>query len=297
MSDALDAATVDALSARFDSLLEARALWHWAGGSLNCVPSGAGVGPTWTALWACARDGADGAAGVAALLREALFEHPGDAELTGLARRWLDENRAGALDLAHMSLVGLQHADSDGRFAVALEILAEPHRAEACLSLAVAMNNRLGSDQRAALLKRCTRRSDHHVKAGADACLPVELRDACSAAVDRCWQGSGSLRDSEEMLRAIAKRWAAPFAELDVVDGYVVVDDVDGFVQRELVPFVAELTTVSQSSGSLRLRTFARRLPEAVRAALRHGEVLPYPSLEGRIGAVHDAVRATVGTL
>lgn len=83
------------LDRRYPSRTAARALWRWSGADPAPV-EGPGEGPTWPRLWplAVAHDG-----GVS-LMREALFDHPGDPDLVDWIARLAERECLSVLEQA-----------------------------------------------------------------------------------------------------------------------------------------------------------------------------------------------------
>lgn len=74
-------AAVAKLAEYYPGVLAARAVWTWAGGDRESVPLDPPPSDQWEQLWDQSRE--DGGIGAVALLREALFDRPGDEALLG----------------------------------------------------------------------------------------------------------------------------------------------------------------------------------------------------------------------
>ncbi len=93
-----DEAIIECLAALYGEATAARALWLWAGGKEPELEYDPDPKTQWTTLWN--RAGVDSAASRVFLLREALFDRPGDPELLGFMGAIAEARYAGSLAAA-----------------------------------------------------------------------------------------------------------------------------------------------------------------------------------------------------
>jgi hypothetical protein len=151
----LDDSIIAWLSEHYGGFTATRALWQWAGGEVSEIAFGETADPAWRDLWPRARAGAP--ATPVALLREALFDRPGDGQLleflTSLAMEMAAHARPGARRLAALleewrvilEVEGLREASGD----VPLD-----NRDVSFALMAPVLQGRLGPEKRASLSRR-----------------------------------------------------------------------------------------------------------------------------------------------
>ncbi|RMG17055.1 MAG: hypothetical protein D6731_04775 [Planctomycetota bacterium] len=204
MTAALTAEVVELLAERYPTRTSARALWAWAGGREEELPWDEEPGlPLWSELWRLAGDEAATAARREALVREALFDTPGDPLLLDhLAERAASVPERPAE--TEMTLAMIERLRPFGFpvtwLAPLLERLPPPWE-ESFAALAPAVDEWLGPRDRERLAQAADRAAELHATVGALHELRLALRDEEGDAEERELLGEEARR-VQEVLRS-----------------------------------------------------------------------------------------------
>jgi len=90
--NALDESAVALLGRRYGGTVATRGLWQWSGGLAETIPFAEPPSHAWSELWALARNGSS--VTPVALLRQVLFDEPGDGETLRLLAELAAESAA-----------------------------------------------------------------------------------------------------------------------------------------------------------------------------------------------------------
>ena len=157
MTDPLELRATDLLTTVFDADLAARGLWLWAGGDGNALVFASDARETLRGIWRMARAGGDGRPACTALLREALFESPGDLAALRLSRELVEEASTDWMDQVAVTALHLGRAPGgawkdDSQLAIALATLPEMPPTTLVIALAASLDRHLSSEVHAGLL-------------------------------------------------------------------------------------------------------------------------------------------------
>lgn len=139
-----DQAVIAFLSHAYPGPVSTRALWLWAGGEAAQIEYFHDPVQQWQQLWGLARSGV--AAPPAALLREALFDRPGNPDLLGFLAAWVVETFAAGPNAAKVLAAQLDRLAPEFDLKRLWPVLAGfPDRGilEAFAALSVALQGRL----------------------------------------------------------------------------------------------------------------------------------------------------------
>ena len=145
-------AAVAKLAEYYPGVLAARALWTWAGGDRESVPLDPPPPEQWDRLWDRSRE--EGGIGAVALLREALFDRPGDEALLGfldaLGRETFPEGPAAGTVLVDL-MADLGPDGSPGALSAALAAFPDRDGNETFAAVAPILAGKLTQADRAGL--------------------------------------------------------------------------------------------------------------------------------------------------
>ncbi len=147
--------TIDYLEENYTGALAARALWVWAGGDPNDVIYADDPNEQWPLMWDAA--GAKGKPSRIALLREALFDRPGDGTLlkilTALGQESVPDGKYMAQILAVLLEKTAPEHEPDALWS-AMQVFSESPLDVGFALLAEAFQDRFSTDSRERLVER-----------------------------------------------------------------------------------------------------------------------------------------------
>ena len=295
MTDPLELRATELLTTVFDADLAARGLWLWAGGDGNTLVFASDARETLRGIWRMARAGGDGRPACAALLREALFESPGDLAALRLSRDLVEEASTDWMDQVAVTALHLGRASGgawkdDSQLAIALATLPEMPPTTLVLALAATLDRHLSSEVHAGLLAR----SEAWAIAPAEdfdrerLFAPASVIRALAALLHGVEALAGPA-DAREFAR-LSTAWRALF---DTSHGL----GPDAFAELLEGPMPSErlrLHYFALHMQSLPLSHYAASMERVVRQVARRGDPRAWPEILPRARALADALRATL---
>jgi hypothetical protein len=295
MTDPLELRATDLLTTLFDADLAARGLWLWAGGDGNALVFASDARETLCGIWRMARAGGDGRPACAALLREALFESPGDLAALRLSRDLVEEASTDWMDQVAVTALHLGRApggvwEDDSQLAIALATLPEMPPTTLVLALAATLDRHLSSEAHAGLLAR----------ADAWTIAPAEDFDR-----ERLFAPASVLRALATLLHGvealagpanareftrISTAWRALFDTSHGLGPDALAELLEGPMASERL----RLHYLALHMQSLPLSHYAASMERVVRQVARRGDPRAWPEIAPRARALADALRATL---